>query len=261
MGDALVFDRREGLVLHQPRHAVGQLDLAARAARLVFQDAEDFGLQDVAARDRQVRRRLAARRLLDHPLHADVAAVPVFGVDDAVFVGLALRHRLDADDIAADLGIDISQLFQGAWLGIHDHIGQQDRERLIADDVAGAPDGVAQTQRLHLAGEAHLAGRRQLGDHGLEDVGLALGQQLGFQLDLVVEIVLDRALGPPGDEDDMLDSGLPGFLDDVAEDGPVDDVQQFLGRGLGAGQDAGAQTGDGQDSLAKAAGGGGHGRS
>ena len=187
-----------------------------------------------------------------------MAAVPVHRIDDAVFVGLALRHSLDADDVAAHPGINICQLFQGTRPGIHDHIGQQDGERLVADNVTGAPDGVTEAERLHLAGEAHLAGACQFGVHHLQDIGLALGQQLGFQLDLVIEIVLDGALGAPGHEDDMLNPGLTGFLDDIAEDRPVDDVQQLLGRGLGAGQDACAQTGDRQNGLAKAAGGSGH---
>ena len=45
----------ERLVADQLRHRVGQLDLAAGALFLPFEDAHDFGLEDVAARDHQVR--------------------------------------------------------------------------------------------------------------------------------------------------------------------------------------------------------------
>ncbi|MNY37316.1 hypothetical protein D3C86_1718720 [compost metagenome] len=128
----------------------------------------------------------------------------------------------------------------------------------MADDVAGAPDGVAQTLGLHLAGEAHLAGGGQLGVHGLQNFGLALGQKLGLQLDLVVEIVLDGLFGAAGDEDDVLDPRLARLFHDVAEDGPINDVQQLLRRGLGARQDAGAQAGHGKNRLAKARGGSRH---
>ena len=38
------------------------------------------------------------------------------GIDDAVFVGLGLGHGLDADDVAADLGIELGQLLQGPGL-------------------------------------------------------------------------------------------------------------------------------------------------
>ncbi|MNT33530.1 hypothetical protein D3C72_1694630 [compost metagenome] len=173
-------------------------------------------------------------------------------------MGGGLGHGFDADDVAADLGIKVRQLLQGARLRIDDDVGQDDGEGLVADDVAGAPDGVAQALGLHLAGEAHLAGRGQLGVHGLQKLYLALGQKLGLQLDLVVEIVLDRLFGAAGDEDDVLDPRLARFLDDVGQDGPINDVQQFLRRGLGAGQDAGAQAGHGKNRLAKARGGSRH---
>jgi hypothetical protein len=54
-------------------------------------------------------------------------------------------HGLDADHVAADLVIDLDQLFQRAGLSIDDDVGQHDGEGLVADDVAGAPDGVAQS--------------------------------------------------------------------------------------------------------------------
>src|SRR5215468_1112276 len=56
----------KGLLLHQADQGVGELDLIAGAALLRLQDLEDFRLQDVAAGDDEVRRRLLARRLLDH---------------------------------------------------------------------------------------------------------------------------------------------------------------------------------------------------
>ena len=183
------------------------------------------------------------------------------GVDNAVFVRVGLGHGLDADDVAADLGVDLGQLLQGAGLRIHDDVRQDDGEGFMADDVAGAPDGVTQALGLHLAREAHLAGLGQLGVHDLQNLGLALGQELGLELDLVVEIVLDRLFGAAGDEDDVLDSRLARLFHDVGENRPVDDVQQLLGRGLGAGQNPRAETGHGQDRLAQAGGRGRHGSS
>ncbi len=47
----------EGLGAGELDHAVGQLDLAARALLDQFENLEDFRLQDVAARDDQVGRR------------------------------------------------------------------------------------------------------------------------------------------------------------------------------------------------------------
>ena len=117
---------------------------------------------------------------------------------------------------------------------------------------------MAQPLGLHLAGEAHLAGRGQFGVHHFQDVGLALGLQLSLKLDLVIEIVLDRPLGAAGDEDDVFDPRLSGLFDDVGEDRPIDDVQQFLGGRLGAGQNPGAEARDGQNGLAQTRGRGGH---
>src|SRR5690606_40988888 len=118
---------------------VGQLNLAARAALLRLQQVEDFRLQDIAARDRHGRGRRALGGLFDHALHAVAAAVVGGGVDDAVFVGVGLGHGLYADDVAADLGVELGQLFQSARLRVHDHVRQDDGEGFMADDVAGAP--------------------------------------------------------------------------------------------------------------------------
>src|SRR5215813_264879 len=70
---ALAFELQaiERLLLGELDHRVGQLDLAAGATVLRRQDGEDFGLQDVAAGDDEVRRRLRARRLLHHPRDAE----------------------------------------------------------------------------------------------------------------------------------------------------------------------------------------------
>jgi len=74
---------------------------------------------------------------------------------------------------------------------------------------------VAEAMRLHLADKAHLAGFRQFGEEFIEDGGLLLGGELRFQLDLVVEIVLDSPLGAAGHKDKMLDSGRARFGDDI----------------------------------------------
>src|ERR1700726_5250493 len=52
---AFELDAVETLGFCQPNHRIGELDLAAGAALLGFQDLEDFRLQDVASGDRQVR--------------------------------------------------------------------------------------------------------------------------------------------------------------------------------------------------------------
>ena len=55
---------------------------------------------------------------------------------------------LDRDDVAAGLVVDLDHLRQAAGLGLHDHVGQKHGEGLVADDLARAPDGVAEAERL-----------------------------------------------------------------------------------------------------------------
>ena len=51
-------------------------------------------------------------------------------------------------------------LFEDAGAGLEQHVGQQQREGLVAYQLAGAPDRVAEPERRLLAGEADGAGFR-----------------------------------------------------------------------------------------------------
>ena len=55
------------LALEQQRHRVGELDLAAASGLDAVDALEDLGSEHVAAHDRQIRRRLVGRGLLDEP--------------------------------------------------------------------------------------------------------------------------------------------------------------------------------------------------
>ncbi len=129
--------------------------------------------------------------------------------------------------------------------------GKQQRERLVADQFARAPHRVAEAERLLLTREARGAGSGQVLATGARDrlVSLALAQR-HLQLELAVEMVLDDALVAPGDEDEMLDAGLPRLVDDMLDHRPVDHRQHLLGHGLGGGQEAGPEAGDGEDGFA-----------
>ena len=95
--------------------------------------------------------------------------------DDAILMGFFRRHFLDRDDIAAMLFIGRDALRETAALfrGHRHHIGQQHRERLVADDLAGAPHRMAETERLLLTGEARRARRRKIGRQSLPFLELA----------------------------------------------------------------------------------------
>ena len=133
---------------------------------------------------------------------------------------------------------------------LHQHVGQKERERLVADQFARAPDRVAEPERLLLAGEAGRARLGQIVTQHVERLLLLALEQRHLQLELAVEMILDDALVAPGDEDEMLDAGLARFVDDVLDQRPVDHRQHFLGHGLGGGQEPGTKPGHGKHSFA-----------
>ncbi len=59
----------------------------------------------------------------------------------------------------------------------------------------------------------------------------------------MIEMILDARFAAPGDEHEVLDARLAGFVDDMLDDRLVDHRQHFLGHRLGRGQEAGAEPG------------------
>ncbi len=72
--------------------------------------------------------------------------------------------------------VGLDHLRQRAGLADQQIVGQQHRERLVADQMARAPHGMAEPKRLLLAREAHRAGIRQAFQKAVQFRGLvALG--------------------------------------------------------------------------------------
>jgi len=106
------------------------------------------------------------------------------------------RHLLDCDDvgIGVELVRRLDHLRKAAGIVLHQHVGQQQRERLVADELARAPHRVPQPQRQLLACEARAAGSRQIARKKLEIVApLALGERV-LKLELAIEMILDHGL-------------------------------------------------------------------
>src|SRR5579863_1055949 len=90
----------EGLaLLDQQLQRVGQLDLAAAAFFGAVEMGEHFGLNDVAADDRQVGRRVRRLRLFDDALRLDEAAVFGNDVEHAIALRVLARHLHDRDEV------------------------------------------------------------------------------------------------------------------------------------------------------------------
>ena len=70
-----------------------------------------------------------------------------------------------------------------------------------------------------------------------------------FEFEGLVEIVLDDVLVATGHEDEVLDACFARFIHDVLDRRTVEHRQHFLRHGLGGGQYARSETGDGQDGL------------
>ena len=133
--------------------------------------------------------------------------------------------------------------------GPGDHIRQQDREGLVADDFARAPDGVAEAERRLLAGEAGRAGGGKIG-HERRIFGLFAtpGERI---LEFVsrVEVILDHRLVAAGHKNEMLNPSFARLVDDVLKNRPVDHGQHLFGDRLGRRQKPRAETGYGQHSF------------
>ena len=128
--------------------------------------------------------------------------------------------------------------------------GQQHRERLGADELARAPDRVAEAQRRLLAGEAGRAGGGQVGHQGGIFGLLAAPLEGILEFVGIIEMILDDALVAAGDEDEMLDPRLARLVDDILEDRPVDDGQHLLRDRLGRRQKSRPEASDGQNGFA-----------
>ena len=137
---------------------------------------------------------------------------------------------------------------RGAGAGGHQVVREEDGERLVADDLARAPDGVAEAERLLLAHRGQHSGSEARAVERVERLAARLHRRLELVGD--VEMVVERRLASAGDEDELLDPRLERFLDRVLDERAIDDGEHFLGDRLGGGEEAGAEAGDGEHRLA-----------
>mgnify|MGYP003345338993 CR=1 FL=1 len=90
-------------------------------------------------------------------------------------------------------------------------------------------------------GHRHEGGVGEIARQQLQLVALATLSERLFELEHQVEMILDDALVPPRDEDEVLDAGFLCLVDDVLDQRAVDDRQHLLGHGLGGGKEARAE--------------------
>src|SRR5215470_18580560 len=109
---------------------------------------------------------------------------------------------------------------------------------------------MAKPQRHLLSGVGDLPGLGQPRFELLECVLLATLPQRGFELERAIEMIIDSALSPARDKEELLYAGRLGLFDRVMNERLVDDRQHLLGHRLGRRQKAGPQPSDGEDGFA-----------
>src|SRR5215469_11146260 len=231
---------------------VGKLDFAASTLADAAERIEHVGLKDITADDAQTRRRLGRFGFLDNTARHDQPAVILLNIEDAVAVGLLVRHFHRRHHVTADLGLRLDHLLKARLFRQDEIVGQEHGEGFVADQRARTPHGVAETERMLLPRIGDLSGLRHprfdVGDLGL----LAACLQRAFELVRMVEVILNRALGATGDEDELLDTRRARFLNRILDQGLVDDGQHFLGHGLGSRKESGAEATDRKHCFANA---------
>jgi hypothetical protein len=88
------------------------------------------------------------------------------------------------------------------------------------------------------------------GPDQVELVVVALLGEQALQLHGAVEVVLDGLLAAAGDDEDVVEPGPDGLLDDVLNGGLVDQGQHLLRLRLGRREEAGPEPGRWDDGLA-----------
>ncbi len=139
-----------------------------------------------------------------------------------------------------------------AWALAHHHVVREDHgERLVAHELLGHEDRMPQAELLLLADVGDLGEVADVPDLAKELDLAALFEQV-LELEVEVEVILDRPLLAGGDDDHLLDARRDCLLDRVLDHGPVDEGEHLLGLGLGGRKESGAPPGGGEDGLANA---------
>ena len=83
-------------------------------------------------------------------------------------------------------------------------------------------------------------------------LGLALDFQKSFQLGRIIEMIFDGILAAAGNDDDVFDARGEALLDDILNQGLIDNGKHFLGLGFGGREKPRAQACGGEDGFAHA---------
>ena len=206
---------------------------------------EHAGRQHVAAGDAQARRRASRarasrrsgstsiRRSLDRRARRRCRSA-----------ACARRHFLHGEDRGAPAANCSTICVSTGGAADHQVVGQQDGERLVADQAARAQHGVAQAERLRLAHVEHsMSSGLTLTHHARAARACPLASRLASSSKVMSKWSSMARLWRPVTKIMSPDAGGVGLLDGVLDQGLVDDRQHLLGLRLGGGEKAGAEAG------------------
>ncbi len=131
----------------------------------------------------------------------------------------------------------------------HQLVGQQHRERFVADGLAGAPDGVAEAFRVVLVDDVDTP----VAPDRTQPFG---GVRLAFGFERVDERLVGGEVGVEGrlrtaaDDHDVVAPGSERLVDDQLDRRPIADREQLLRNGFRCRKETGSQTGRRDDSTA-----------
>ena len=88
---------------------------------------------------------------------------------------------------------------------------------------------MAEPEGFRLTDVTEICERRNV-PHLAQELPLAIALEIFFQFDGPVEVVLDRAFAPSGDDDNVFDSGGNRFFHGILNEWLVDERQHFFWR-------------------------------
>ena len=230
------------LVLEQEADGVGELELAAHAGFEARNGVEDAGCEHVAADDGEIRRCVGRGGLLYDRTHFDECVVHPLVRDRSVRGDLFWRYRQQRDHRRVPALMHFEHRAQQRRVVDHDVVAEQDGERLVADVFPRDRHGVTEAEWITLTDVVEVREVVDVTDL-FEQRLLALLLEVVLELEVPVEMILDRVLAAARDHEDVDEPGAGRFFHDVLNRGLVDDRQHLLRLALGRGKESRAEAG------------------